>query len=51
MIRCVSYESNSTGSVDERLESGKRTLMVQVRDQAWITAVEMKGMARFQRHF
>lgn len=51
MIRFVLQESNSAGSVDERLESAKRALMVQVRDKAWIIAVEMKGMARFQRRF
>lgn len=36
MIRSVLQESNSTGSVMKRLVSGKRTLMVQVRDKAWI---------------
>lgn len=33
MIRFALWESNSVGSVDERLESGRTAIMVQVRDK------------------
>lgn len=33
MIRFVLQESNSAGSADQRLESGRTAIMVQVRDK------------------